>query len=242
MVPPESLPKVVTVLHTYHDSACRPALVECDDGEAYVIKGSQSGKSAFNDNVVGRIANRLGMPVPKVRLVELSRLLIELNRDEIGHFSAGVVHAACYIPDCTEGWFLHTDVPENRIRYALLAFLYGWMNAAEKQFFYNVYKPRLVYSFDHDAFFPKGPDWNADTLACCLMTYPDFDDTIYEQASISPAECDQAKDLLRHLERPMIQDAIDATPLAFGEVGPEERALLCDFLWDRASQMLDLNE
>ncbi len=242
MVSPASPPKAVTVIRKFDESACRPVLVECDDGQLYVIKGSQTGRSAFNDNVVGRLAHSLGMPVPKVSLVDVPRELIEFNPDEIGHFSAGVAHASYFIPDCANGWFQYTDLPANRSRYALLAFLYGWMAAAEKQFFYRIYKPRLVYSFDHDAFFPNGPEWNAGSLDKSLMTYPDFDDTIVTQAFIKSNELDEALELLRHLKRPMIQDAIDATPEALGLVTPVERVLLCEYLWQRAAQMLELEE
>ena len=38
----------------------------------------------------------------------------------------------------------------------------------------------------------------------------------------------------------MIQEAIEAVPLELGQVDLEERALLCEFLWNRASQMLGL--
>jgi hypothetical protein len=239
---PHSLPKAVTVLRKFHDSACMPVLVECDDGELYVLKGSQTGRSAFNDNVVGRVAQSLGMPVPRVTLVHVPQELVALNPDEIGHFSPGVAHASHFVADCAEGWFKHIELPENRARYALLAFLYGWMDAAEKQFFYRIYKPKLVYSFDHDAFFPNGPNWNAVSLDKSLMTYPDFDDTIVRQASINPTECEQVLERIQHLRRPMIQDAIDATPLELGPVNPEERGQLCDYLWNRAAQMLSVEK
>lgn len=240
LVPLDDLPRAQTVLKRFSESFCRPVLVECDNGETYVIKGTQSGRSAFNDNVVGRIANRLGMPVPNVALVHLPIELIDIDPENLGHFLPGIAHASSFIENCTEGWFIHLDLPENRMRFALLSFLYGWMAAAEKQFFYKIDNPKIVYSFDHDAFFPNGPAWNAETLAKSLETYPECDDTIYTQATVTNEEYLQTLERLRHLERPMIQEAIEAVPLALGQVDLEERVLLCEFLWNRASQMLGL--
>ena len=40
----------------------------------------------------------------------------------------------------------------------------------------------------------------------------------------------------------MIQDAIDATPPQLGPVNPEERGQLCEYLWNRAAQMLSVEK
>ena len=74
------------------------------------------------------------------------------------------------------------------------------------------------------------------------MTYPDFDDTSVRQASINPAECQLVLERIHHLRRPMIQDAIDATPPQLGPVNPEERGQLCEYLWNRAAQMLSVEK
>jgi hypothetical protein len=57
-----SQPPMVVKALTYRrawNSACRAVQVSCDDGSDYVVKGSQVGRSAFNDQVVGRIALQL---------------------------------------------------------------------------------------------------------------------------------------------------------------------------------------
>lgn len=234
-----NIPMARTFLRVPNESSCKTVHVEADDGEEYILKGSQTGRSAFNDQVVGRIAFNLGMPVPKVLLVDVPRQLISEHPDEMGHFNPGYAHASHFIPHCVEhNWFKHTHVPDNRPRFALLGLLYGWMSAAEKQFLYKTRAPFLVYSFDHDAFFPSGPDWSPASLSQALNKFADFDDTIHTECELTHAEMNQAVELLRRLDRQNIDDAIHSTPLSFGEVSDAERDSLAGFLWQRAQEIL----
>jgi len=173
--------------------------------------------------------------VAEVGLVDVSQELIGLNPD-MSHMTPGLAHGSRVVPDCTPGaWFRYVDVSENRPRWALLAVLYGWMVGAEKQFFYTNQPPHLVYSFDHDAFFPNGPDWSVADLEAAQ--YSDVDEVIVDQCGLRPAELNSACQYLQKLTREIIASAIAVVPDSFGAVPEKERIALARYLWDRCETM-----
>jgi hypothetical protein len=104
-----NIPNAVTYIRSW-DSACRAVHLGCDDGNDYIVKGSQVGRSAYNDQVVGRIAWALGAPVASVSLVHVEPELISNNR-EMAHMNPGTAHGSLVVPDCTEGaWFQHVGL------------------------------------------------------------------------------------------------------------------------------------
>ncbi len=227
--------KAITYRRSW-DSACRAVQVSCEDGNDYVIKGSQVGRSAFNDQVVGRIAWELQAPVAHVTLVDVPHELIAANPD-MTHVATGLSHGSRFVPGCTEcGWFQYVDLKENRPRFALLSVLYGWMVAAEKQFFYSFRPPNLVYSFDHDAFFPNGPDWSTESLGAA--GYPDIDEVFVDQCGLRNRELNEAVECLRRMTPLVIASAMSAVPAEWGKVDEAERIALADHLWERCETML----
>ncbi len=118
--------------------------------------------------------------------MQVDEELVASNPD-MAHVSAGLAHGSLFVPDCSEcAWFQFVDLKQNRLRFGLLSVLYGWMVGAEKQFFYSITPPNLVYSFDHDAFFPSGPAWYLESLG--LAPYPDVDDVIVDQCGLRRRE------------------------------------------------------
>lgn len=217
------------------ESACHAVQVTAEDGYDYVIKGSQVGRSAFNDQVVGRIAWELGAPVARVGLVMVEPELIAIN-PPMFHVAAGLAHGSLFVPDCTEcAWFQYVDLRENRPRFALLSVLYGWMVGAEKQFFYSVTPPNLVYSFDHDAFFPQGPDWSVESLTAAA--YPDADEVIVDQCGLRHRELNDAFAYLKKMTPEIIASAIAPVPVGWGGVDEGQRIALAHYLWERCETM-----
>ena len=217
------------------DSACRPVQVGCDDGNDYVVKGSQAGRSTFNDQVVGRIAWELGAPVAQVGIIDVDRELV-VNNPEMAHVAAGLAHGSLFVRDCTEcAWFQYLDLKQNRPRFGLLSVLYGWMFGAEKQFFYSITPPNLVYSFDHDAFFPQGPNWSIESLA--QAPYPDVDEVIVDACGLRIHELNQACSFLQKITPQIIASAIASVPAGWGDVDWEQRLALAQYLWDRCETM-----
>jgi hypothetical protein len=185
--------------------------------------------------VVGRIAEQLGAPVAEVRLVAIDPELIRINAD-MAHMASGLAHGSRYVPGCTEClWFQYVDEPMNRPRFALLSVLYGWMVAAEKQFFYSINPPNLVYSFDHDAFFPRGPAWSIESLGSA--SYPEEDEVIVAQCGLRHSELAAASRCLERITPEIIASAIGAVPIAWGDLSDNERVALARYLWERCQTM-----
>jgi hypothetical protein len=226
--------KAITYIRSW-DSVCRAVQVGYDDGNDYIIKGSQVGRSAFNDQVVGRIAWELGAPVSQVSLVQVETDLVASN-PEMAHVSSGLAHGSLFIRDCTEcAWLQYVDLRENRPRFALLSVLYGWIVGAEKQFFYSITPPNLVYSFDHDAFFPDGPNWSVQSLN--RAPYPDVDGVIVDQCGLRHRELNEACGYLERITPEIIALAIASVPAEWGAVDGSQRIVLAQYLWQRCETM-----
>ena len=144
----------------------KPVLLKCEDGLEYVVKGSQLGRSVFNEQVIGRLGTALGVPVCEVMLVDVPPELIERNKPAMDHIAPGLAHGCRFIPDCVGAMQItHINEPANRERYARLALFYGWIVAKYHQFIYKAKAPHVVYSCDHGEFFPRGPEWTEESLA-----------------------------------------------------------------------------
>lgn len=145
-------------------SASAPVVLGCDDGNDYVVKGQQAGRAIVNEQIVGKLGVALKAPVGQVNLIDVPADLIGMQAD-LKHIPAGVSHGSHLIPDCSDRqWLAHQDVPDNRLRFAALAVLYGWIPAGDHQLIYSQTAPHLVYSVDHGHFFPGGPNWTATGL------------------------------------------------------------------------------
>jgi hypothetical protein len=153
--------------HTYlrsWPSASRPVLLRCDDGHDYVVKGAQTGRTVINEHVVGRLGKLVGAPVGQVAIVTVPDALVNAE-PQMAHVTPGPAHGSRFLPHCGDREnLLHTDVPENRDRFARLAILYGWMGATDHQFIYENQPPHRVHSVDHGHFF-NGPGWTEASLA-----------------------------------------------------------------------------
>ncbi len=134
-------------------SASKPICVTCADGVHRVLKGrlKQPGtrhRSLFNDQVIGRLGNKLGGPVPAVSLVNLSQQFIDTN-PRAQHIFAGICHATEFRDKYSDRVSIfHTTVKENRPRYAALAIMYGWAHANDHQSIYPNDPPPIVLSVD----------------------------------------------------------------------------------------------
>src|SRR5215203_2820787 len=88
-------PTAVVVAQTFvraWPTASRPALLSCDDGHDWVVKGRQSLKQAVTDQILGTLGRALGGPIPEISQVEVPAALIAAQ-PELSHFSAGTAHA-----------------------------------------------------------------------------------------------------------------------------------------------------
>jgi hypothetical protein len=208
----------------------KPVLLECEDGLEYVVKGSQGGRSVFNDQVIGKLGISLGVPVCDVISVDISPEFIERNKPAMDHFAPGLAHGCRFIPDCVGAMQItHINEPVNRERYARLALFYGWIVAKYHQFIYQAKAPHVVYSCDHGEFFPCGPDWTEESLMAAPPASPDS--LIANYCGLDHNEFAMARPMLNSVTPRVIATAIAAAPRHWGGVtDPERYALACYLL------------
>ncbi len=228
--------QATTFLKTWGSSS-RPVLLRCRDGRDYVVKGRQAGRMIVNDHIVGRLGAGLGAPVGDVALVDLPTTLIKAEPN-LQHMSPGVSHATRLIPRVGEREsILHVNVPENRMRFALLAVLYGWVLAADHQFLYENQPPHLVHSVDHGHFFPGGPDWTTASLRGAGD--PAIDSTLAGACTFTAEEIRPAGEALAQLSDRVVATAV-AAPLEDWGLTLEERVALAEYLAVRRDRLAEV--
>jgi hypothetical protein len=151
---------------TYRDVAfktgSKPVMFRCDDGNNYVVKTRCVDDARLaKEQIIAGLGHIIGAPVPQVRPVDVSPELIEqvVDRivaqygDQFKALKAGVGHGCFYVGKCQGPvGVLNQDAPQNRQRHARLAVLYGWVKPGDKQLFYELSEPPLLWTFDHGEF------------------------------------------------------------------------------------------
>jgi hypothetical protein len=100
-------------------------LMRCDDGGYYVVKfqnNPQHLRVLANEMLGTRLAARLGIPVPRIEVVEVSRDLIELTPDLVMQLGMGTI--ACKAgrqlgsryPGDPAGMVVHDFLPDEQLR------------------------------------------------------------------------------------------------------------------------------
>jgi hypothetical protein len=192
-----------------------------------------------NDQVVGRIGLAIGAPVGEVALVEVPQALID-QQPQMQHIPAGSAHGCRLVRDATEQEALaHTDVPENRDRFAHLAVLYGLVVASDHQFIYANATPRLVYSVDHGHFFPGGPEWTTASLAGTPVPAPD--PTLVGTCTLTTEELRDPTSHLKALSEEQIGEAVSAPPDEWA-LSSAERVDLAIYLASRRDDFPDVQD
>lgn len=217
-------------------SASSPVRAGCADGCTYYLKGAQTDRTPYNEQLVACLAHQLGAPVPPIRIVELTA---ELREIEVGmqHLLAGPLHGSRVEDRCTDREALrYYDQAENRPRFASLALLYTWMGAADYQFIYHKQPPNLVFSVDHGHFF-SGPNWSVDTLAAApAITQIDAH---FAAVGLTPDELGPWFDRLEKITVVHIAAAAARPPDVWGAT-VEERIAMCTYLEKRQAEALSL--
>ncbi|SRR6266568_127189 len=223
--------------HTFNKkwgTASQPALLECDDGSMYVVKGKQNRRMIANEQIVAHLGRLLAAPVPEVAYVDVPQELIA-RQPQLAHFQAGVGHGSEFVTDCGDAVGIQYVDGENKPRFAKLAVLYGWVFPQNQQFIYEMAAPHLVYSTDHGHFFPNGPDWTPAHLPQAGVATPD-------QALVGP--CHLSQDELRTAAAPLVglQDQAIAravaAPLDEWGIAMDDRVAVATYLARRRGEIL----
>jgi hypothetical protein len=212
-------------------------LLACSDGEEYVVKGHHLGRVVVNEQVVGHLGKIIGAPVGDVRIVEVPRELIAIN-GEMSHMQPGVSHGSLsLLPEVVEDrqGIAHYDLPANRLRFALLAVLYGWVQSSDEQYFYRKSPPHLVYSFDHGHFFCGGPGWTLEQLSHAGRAQPCA--SIMSTCAISSDELTEALKALDAVTAPLMAEAVSAPPEPWS-ITFDERIAVAQYLHNRRADLL----
>jgi hypothetical protein len=230
--------------HTYRkmkfQSFSSPVVLACSDGHDYVVKalGKQPNfhRALCNDQIIGRLARAIGAPVPDVAIVDVPPSLIQLEPD-LGGLEGGLAHGSKYISDAskTRQGIAFQNLSENRIRFALLAILYGWAFVqSDHQFFYQD-GTNLVFSFDHGHFFPGGPQWTIEGLNGAPPVMPDS--VICNACQFAPDELAEARRRLSAVTFDSIAVAVAAPPISWG-LNLDDRVALAIHMESRKNELM----
>lgn len=181
-------PVAEQVICDWPDRGSLPVRVRASDGGDYVIKGLWAdpdrkgsefrGRAIAIEHVMERLGTQIGAPVPPPLLVTITP---ELSRScpELVHLRPGIVHGSTWVGESRGARTPREDdqEPGNRMRYALIAVLYGWIadvsNIRDSQVIFLKEAPELVFSVDHDLFWKSIPAWDdtkSDLLAIDCAT------------------------------------------------------------------------
>ena len=182
-----------------------PVLLQCADGRKYVVKGKQAGRQIVNDQIVARLGLAINAPVGNPQIINVSQELIDLE-PELQNFGIGTAHGTEFIHNCIDEWTLiATSEPENRIRLATLALLYGWTHANDRQFIFCKIPPRIIYSVDHGHFFPNPPEWRITDLEQDTSAVLDSN---FENCNFTDDELNVIYDILNEVKDSTIVQAV----------------------------------
>jgi hypothetical protein len=242
-----AIPHAIDVCRYVYPSQSAPAQMAKGHGCEYVVKSvwcelqDYSSRVLVNDRIVGLLANRLRFPVPSVTLVHVDQSVKDMYPDLLHHIRPGYGHGSKWV-DCTprNNTLKHANIPENRIRYAQLAVLWGWMYAGDDfQYFYtnrtNSSLPNLVLSIDHGNFFPGGPKWTAESLTQCDRAEPDG--RIMLDAQVTQQELTSAIMNLDEISDNQIAWAVAGPPDEWQFTLPD-RVAMCEYLSRRRVELL----
>jgi hypothetical protein len=241
-----SIASIDSWLKTWIGNTSHPKLVQLANQEHYVVKGpwidspGKYGKLATNDNIVGRLGNRLFPDVfPRVELVHLTEATREAYK-ELQEFLPGFCHASRFVENTSEATCVqHTDILENRDRFAKIVTLFGWCRVEDHQFIYDL-STDFAYAVDNGNAFGNGESWTIEDLEQSRRCPQDAVCRQFEEKStpLSRDELCSAVALLAGLSFSELVDCIASPPLEWG-VGLEQRVALAKWLWAGRQELLE---
>lgn len=151
---------------------------------------------------------------------------------ELSHFRFGFCYATERRTDVGDRLtFEHAAESNNRIRFVLLALLYGWYHVcSDQQVVYRIAPPYEVFSIDHEQSIVRSGEWQVSDLP--TMPVPEPSQWVVSGATLSQAELNASKATLEALTPESIASAV-AAPHESWEITLDERIALADLLWNR---------
>lgn len=220
-----------------------PAVMEADDDGTYVVKfrgAAQGERASIAELIAGELGRTLGLPVPRLVLVEVDAVLARSEPDpEIQHVlraSAGINAALDYLPGALN-WEPALGPPPD----AALAARIVWFDAFISNVDRTVRNPNLlrwhkqVYLIDHGASLYFHHDWATQAERAQAPFAPIRQHVLLPKASsIRDADAALAPQVTRDALARVLAEVPDAWLTA--EATPDAtRAAYVEHLWQRAS-------
>jgi hypothetical protein len=233
---------VRTVLRV-HDTKYQTLHVKCNDSNEYAVKPINklhgSTRGTVNDHIVAHLGIALGAPVGFPVTVEIPASIID-SSPRFSNMVPGITHATRFIEKCFESRRVAKKNEGNKERFALLAVLYGWVEAHDYAFLFEKTKPYSVYSVDHDEFFPNEgrTTWDGSTeFVLSRPRLPVPTDWVCQEVGLGELDLRRALNRLAGVTRQQIAAAV-AAPLDIWGITFGERILRAKFLEQRRESML----
>lgn len=224
--------KAITFRRAWRTKA-QPVLLQCEDGRNYMVKSQQAGRQIVNDQIVARLGEFLGAPIGRPKIIEIIPDLVEIE-PQLAHISPGIAHGTCFIERCFDSYeLIATSENENRLRLMLLAILYGWVQANDRQFLFNTSPPRLIHSVDHGHFFPNGPDWTTADLSSASKARLD---PYFTKCDFTLDEIAEGRHSLEQITPEHLIRAVASPPDQWG-ITIKERVALVKYLTKRKEEL-----
>lgn len=155
----------------------KPHLIQCSDGQHYLIKfknNPQGNRALVNDYVVSHLGLLLGLPIPPVSYIPISKSFIQsCPLFEKYDFVPGNQFASLYIDGCTgrskEDPFPARDRILNHAIIPGILLFDLWVSNQDRWKNNILFKPVKggkfhLYLIDHGDCFPGGKNWTLETL------------------------------------------------------------------------------
>lgn len=204
----------------------RPSLVSCDDRQSYVVKfcGFQvHPKMLFNDYVCSRLAQRLGIPVPDVRIVYIPRELIDMDEYlSVNRIKEGYHFGSHFIKDSTEFFGpLQIGRAANLNKVADIIAFDIWVNNDDRannpgNLLVTSENPSQIMAIDYGNSF-CGPDWDDAELIHGELCIPPFDGEVYNILRLSVEGPDPFDEICSKIEATTPEEIMDC----IGWIPPE---------------------
>jgi len=229
-------PKIATdYLEKMSEGGSKPISIKTEDDEIYIVKGRQNGRMIVNEQVVGFLGEVIGAPVPSVAIIDIPEIIIKEN-PTIQYMQSGLSHGSLYMEGYSGRKVIeHTDVPENKSRFAKLAVLYSWIMASDRQIIYEE-DSKLAISVDHGHFFPGGPNWQASNLQ---NNHQVTLDPFFDPCNLTSLDFEPISDILKAIQCETIAKAVARPPSIWG-LSEDDRIELAIYLNERHTNLVSL--
>lgn len=203
-------------------------LVRADDGRRYWCKSLNNGQSPrvpITEQIVGRLAESIGVHVCEPRLVQIPAQLAGWEFRPGKHLEEGWVHGSLAVENAVETHQLdHRGDDDNARRHAGFFAVYDWLGGNDPQWLYSSTESNAYYQHDNGHYL-GGPGWTAESLR---QTVNHANPLQQATVGLNSEELKRLADALAVMTRQEIADAL-ANMDGIWPIDPAELEAVIDF-------------